>query len=276
MKVLVTGHRGFIGQNLVKYIQENTDWEVSGWEWGDSNFPKVEGNDWVIHLGAISSTAEQDVEKILWQNTEFSKLLFRACQINYVNFQYASSASVYGLKSDFKETSKCVPQNPYAWSKYLFERWIKKQGISYGCVVQGFRYFNVYGNHEDHKDQPSPITAFRNQAIRSKKINLFENSDQYLRDFICVEDVCRVHLEFINKVKQSGIWNLGTGKTTSFQQIADTISKKMAVDINYIPMPDVIKPSYQVYTCSDNSLLESTLGSQQWITVSEWIEQHFS
>lgn len=276
MKILVTGHRGFIGQNLVKYIQQHTDWEVNGWEWGDSAFPKVEGNDWVIHLGAISSTAEQDVEKILWQNTEFSKILFKSCQINYVNLQYASSASVYGLKNDFKETSKCVPQNPYAWSKYLFERWIKKQGIAYGCVAQGFRYFNVYGNHEDHKDQPSPVTTFKNQALRDKQIKLFENSDQYLRDFICVDDICRVHLDFIRNVRHSGIWNLGTGKTTSFQQIANTVAKKLAVDIKYVSMPEVIKPSYQAYTCSDNTFLEKTIGPQQWIDVSEWIDQHFS
>ena len=93
MKVLVTGHRGFIGQNLLKYLAVNTDWEVTGWEWGDSVFPTVDGNDWVIHLGAISSTTEQNVDKILEQNVEFSQKLYQACQRCYVNLQYSSSAA---------------------------------------------------------------------------------------------------------------------------------------------------------------------------------------
>ena len=112
MKVLITGHKGFIGQNLVKYITNNTDWEATGWEWGDSKFPTVGGNDWVIHLGAISSTTEQDVDKILKQNLEFSQWMHRACKINHVNLQYSSSASVYGLDSNFKESSTASPCNP--------------------------------------------------------------------------------------------------------------------------------------------------------------------
>lgn len=266
MKVLVTGHRGFIGQNMVQYLKDNTDWEVDGWEWGDSSFPTVQGYNWVIHLGAISSTTEQDVEKVLYQNTEFSKLLFRACQINYVNLQYSSSASVYGLKSDFKESSPCVPQNPYAWSKYLFERWVKKQGLSYGCKVHGFRYFNVYGNHEEHKgNQASPITQFRNQT----PIKLFDNSKAYLRDFVAVEDVCRIHVDFIKNVKESGVWNVGTGKAISFQDVADLISNKQ----EYIAMPDVLKNSYQIYTCADLTKLESTIGLQEFITVKDWLSR---
>lgn len=271
MKVLVTGHRGFIGQNLVKYIQDNTDWEVAGWEWSDNSFPTVQGYNWVIHLGAISSTTEQDVEKILNQNTEFSKLLFRACQINFVNLQYSSSASVYGLKSDFKESSKCVPQNPYAWSKYLFERWVADQGLSYNCTVHGFRYFNVYGNHEDHKgSQASPVTQFRKQ----NPIKLFHNSDQYLRDFIAVEDICRVHVEFIRKVKQPGVWNIGTGKTRSFQDIADVVSRLNNTPIEYVEMPEILKSSYQKFTCADLTKLEDSIGTQRWITVEEWLDKY--
>lgn len=271
MKVLVTGHKGFIGQNLVKYIQNNTDWEVDGWEWGDSVFPTIQGYDWVVHLGAISSTTEQDVEKLSQQNTEFSKALFRACQINYVNLQYSSSASVYGLKSDFKESSPCDPQNPYARSKYLFDEWVKDQALSYSCTVHGFRYFNVYGNHEDHKgSQASPVTQFRKQ----NPIKLFHNSDQYLRDFVAVEDVCRVHVEFIRKVKQAGVWNIGTGRTLSFQDIADIISRKTNTPIEYIDMPDILKNSYQAYTCADLTKLEDTLGTQRWIEVAEWLDKY--
>jgi ADP-L-glycero-D-manno-heptose 6-epimerase len=239
MKVLVTGHKGFIGQNLVRYIQENTDWEVRTWEWGDSQFPTVDGNDWVIHLGAISATTATDVDKVLEQNLEFSQWLFRSCKLNYVNLQYASSASVYGLGTDFKESAPVDPRTPYAWSKYLFERWVKTQ--EHEKIVQGFRYFNVYGNYETHKKgQASPVTQFTEQA-KNGSIKLFQRSDQYLRDFIAVEDVCRVHVEFIKRATQSGVWNVGTGKTTSFQHVADLISKKYKAPIEYIDMPDILK-----------------------------------
>lgn len=274
MKVLITGHKGFIGQNLVKYITQHTDWEINTWEWGDSQYPTVDGNDWVIHLGAISSTTETDVDKVLKQNLEFSQWLYRACKINYVNLQYSSSASVYGLRNNFVETAPVDPRTPYAWSKYLFDRWAMNETPN--ALVQGFRYFNVYGNHEEHKgDQASPVSKFKKQAKTTGTINLFENSNEYLRDFIAVEDVCRIHVEFIKTVKESGIWNLGTGRTESFQHIADCISKKYGSAVNYTSMPDILKNSYQAYTCSDNTRLERTLGPQTWIKVSEWIDRHF-
>ena len=271
MKVLITGHKGFIGQNLVKYIANNTDWEVTGWEWGDSKFPTVGGNDWVIHLGAISSTTEQDVDKILKQNLEFSQWMHRVCKINHVNLQYSSSASVYGLDSDFKESSTASPCNPYAWSKYLFDRWTQDQETAHNCVVQGFRYFNVYGNHEDHKgSQASPVTQFRKQSLEHGKIKLFHNSDQYLRDFIAVEDICRLHVDFV-KVKESGIWNFGTGKTQSFQDVANLIANKYNSSIEYIDMPDILKNSYQKYTCANTTKLEATLGNQTFISMQDWL-----
>lgn len=274
MKVLITGHKGFIGQNLVKYIKQHTDWQVNTWEWGDSEYPTVDGNNWVIHLGAISSTTETDVDKVLKQNLEFSQWLYRACKINYVNLQYSSSASVYGLRNNFVETAPVDPRTPYAWSKYLFDRWAMNETPN--TTVQGFRYFNVYGNHEEHKgNQASPVSKFNKQAKTTGAINLFENSDKYLRDFIAVEDVCRIHVEFIKNVTASGIWNLGTGSTESFQHIADCIAKKYNSAINYTAMPDNLKNSYQAYTCSDNTQLERTLGPQTWIKVSEWIDRHF-
>jgi ADP-L-glycero-D-manno-heptose 6-epimerase len=272
MRVLVTGHKGFIGQNLVRYIKENTDWEVTGWEWGDSTYPTVDGNDWVIHLGGISSTTETDVDKILERNLEFSQWLFKSCKINYVNLQYSSSASVYGLGTDFRETTAPDPKTPYAWSKYLFERWVNTQ--DHEKIVQGFRYFNVYGNHEEHKKgQASPVTQFREQA-KQGKIKLFHDSDKYLRDFIAVEDVCRIHVEFIKRSTQSGVWNVGTGKAVSFQHVADLISRHYNTPIEYIEMPEILKNSYQSYTCADLTKLEDTLGTQRWISVDEWVAKY--
>lgn len=276
MKVLVTGHKGFIGQNLVNYIKQHTDWEVRTWEWGDSIFPTVDGNDWVIHLGAISSTTEQNIDKILERNLEFSQKLYTACQRLYVNLQYASSASVYGLKSDFKESSNVNPITPYAWSKYLFDRWVHQQNHSFNCLVQGFRYFNVYGQNETHKiGQASPVSTFIQQAKETGKIKLFHGSDAYLRDFIAVEDICRVQVAFINKIKQSGIWNLGTGNPISFDKVARLVAAKTSATIDLIEMPDNLKKGYQSYTCADLTKLEDTIGVQRWISVSSWLDNNF-
>lgn len=273
MKVLVTGHKGFIGQNLIKYIKANTDWEVTGWEWGDSVFPTVDGNDWVIHLGAISSTTEQNVDKILEQNVEFSQKLYYACQRLYVNLQYASSASIYGLESDFKEHSPGRPMNAYAFSKYIFDRWAKLQQPT--KIVQGFRYFNVYGNHEEHKgNQASPVTQFTKQALDNGVINIFHDSNSTLRDFIAVEDVCRIHVDFIKNVSKSGIWNVGTGKPQSFEDVACLVRNLYPAKLQHINMPEILKSSYQKYTCSDNTRLEAELGPQTWITIKDWLDKY--
>lgn len=248
MKILVTGHRGFIGQNMVNALKnEHT---LSFYEWGDSP-PELEGLDWVIHLGAISSTTEHDVEKVMKQNHDFSCIMLMACQIHGVNLQYASSASVYGLNTkNFKEDADLKPSSPYSWSKYLFDRHVKSQNFN-NIYVQGFRYFNVYGPHEDHKgDQASPYHKFEQQAKTTGIIKLFENSDQYYRDFVPVETVVNVHKTFFN-VKKSGIWNVGTGQARSFQDIAEEIAQKYNAKIEYIPMPDNLKNQYQTYTQAD-------------------------
>jgi ADP-L-glycero-D-manno-heptose 6-epimerase len=272
MRVLVTGYKGFIGQNLVQYIYDNTDWAVDQYEWGDSNMPSVMEQDWVIHLGAISSTTERDLDKVMRQNVDFTRQIFNACKTYGVNLQYSSSASLYGMGSDFRETAMPDPRTPYAWSKYLCEYHHKQhQG---GNIVQGFRYFNVYGNYEEHKgNQGSPVSQFSRQA-EDGKIKLFHNSDNYLRDFVAVEDVCRVHVEYIKRVKTSGVWNVGTGKATSFQKVADLVSRKYDAPIEYVDMPEILKSSYQTYTCADTSNLEDSIGTQRWITLEEWLDKY--
>lgn len=243
MKILLTGHKGFIGQNMLQALQ-NTDHEISTFEWGEE-FPGVMGKDWVVHMGAISSTTERDVDKVMCQNYDFSRQLFSDCKTFGVNLQYSSSASVYGLGNDFCETASVDPRNAYAWSKYLFERYHNQnQG---GNVVQGFRYFNVYGPHEDHKgSQASPYHQFGKQARETGEIKVFENSDKYLRDFVPVEQVVATHLAFLNS-QESGVFNIGTGTTKSFLEVAETFG----VPIQTIPMPEQLTASYQKYTCAN-------------------------
>ena len=267
MKILVTGHEGFIGRNMLAWCAAEEGWQVDGYEWHPTERPDVSSYDYVIHLGAIADMTCKDVEAIMRQNLEFSQWLFNECNHHGVHLQYASSSSVYGDSKDFSETAQCYPQTPYAWSKYLFDRWWPQQDVK--IMVQGFRYFNVYGDGEAHKgSQASPVTQFRKQAKEQGFIKLFEDSNSYFRDFICVEDVCRVHVEFIKSVKKSGIFNVGTGKTYSFQQVADLISDKQ----QYIPMPEILKNSYQTYTCSDNTELENMIGPQEWITIEEFLK----
>jgi ADP-L-glycero-D-manno-heptose 6-epimerase len=272
MKVMVTGSRGFIGQNLIAYLKLHTDWHVDGWNITDNPDLLFNDYDWIIHLGANSSTVERDVDSIMRTNYDFSRWLYQRCCEEGINLQYASSASVYGVVSDFKETSPPDPRNPYAWSKYLFDRHVE-QNPTDRIVVQGFRYFNVYGHYEEHKGgQASPVTQFRRQAESTGVIKLFHDSDKYLRDFICVEDVAWTHLQFAQRVPKSGVWNVGTGNAVSFKYVADQIVMVTHADIEYIDMPEVLKGNYQAYTRADIAKLYEAIGPQNWMTVREWIK----
>lgn len=248
MKILITGNKGFIGQNM--YHAFNGIHDIMTYDWGDP-IPNFKDRDLVIHLGAITSTTETDVDKVLDQNYDFSRWLINACQEFKIDFQYASSASVYGKGSEFKEDSPLDPRTPYAWSKLLFERYVEKMKDRWTIKVQGFRYFNVYGPYEDHKgDQASPYHKFDQQAVETGVIKLFKGSENFKRDFIHVDEIIDIHRIFMD-VDESGVWNAGTGKVKSFFDVAREISHKRNAKIQQIPMPDSLKHSYQEYTCAD-------------------------
>jgi ADP-L-glycero-D-manno-heptose 6-epimerase len=260
MKILITGHKGFIGQNMVNALKD--EHELTLFEWGDT-LPEFKGLDLVIHLGAISSTTETNIPKILNQNYDFSRLLLNKCQEHGVNLQYASSASVYGLTNVFDEDSIPNPQSPYAWSKYLFERYVEGFKDKWTVAVQGFRYFNVYGPLEDHKgDQASPYHKFTKQAKETGVITLFDGSEDFRRDFVHVDEVIRIHKEFFN-IKMSGLWNLGTGVATSFTDVAIKIAEENNAQIKYIPMPDNIAKHYQKYTLADMRKIRKILNENR-------------
>jgi ADP-L-glycero-D-manno-heptose 6-epimerase len=254
MKILLTGHRGFIGSHMLRALEAHGH-HVSVYEWGET-LPSILEQDWVIHMGAISSTTERDIEKVMAQNVDFTIQLYEACHTFGVNFQYASSASVYGLVSTFREDAELDPRTPYAWSKYLTERHIRTHPM--GATTQVFRYFNVYGPEgEEHKgNQASPYAQFKQQAEENKKIRVFEGSDRFLRDFVPVSKIVDTHLKFLD-VKESGVWNIGTGKPRSFMDVAQEFN----VPIETTPMPEILKDSYQKYTCADITKLQQTLNS---------------
>jgi ADP-L-glycero-D-manno-heptose 6-epimerase len=256
MNILLTGYKGFIGSHMLTAL-ESAGHYVSTYEWGEV-LPSVIEQDWVIHMGAISSTTERDVDKVLKQNYDFTRQLYNACKTYGVNFQFASSASVYGLGNNFKEDAPVDPRTPYAFSKYLAERYIHDHPM--GATTQVFRYFNVYGPEgEEHKgDQASPYYKFTQQAKVHGRIKLFDNSRNYHRDFIHVSDVVNTHLKFLD-IPESGLWNLGTGKTKSFYDVAIEIANKYPSVIENIVMPKELESSYQKYTCADRTELDKYL-----------------
>lgn len=257
MRILITGHRGFIGQNMVKRLAP--EHELTMFEWGDP-LPVVKGLDLAIHLGAISATTERDVDKIMCQNYDFSQWLLDECARHQVNMQYSSSASVYGTGKNFKEDAPKNPMSPYAWSKYLFDRHVESR--EWPIRVQGFRYFNVFGKHEEHKgNQASPYFQFEKQIRETGKVKLFYGSDALVRDFVPVETVIDSHVKFFN-VEESGIWNVGTGKPKSFLDVANEVIAKIGYGkIEYVPMPESLVNQYQRFTKADLDKYNKTINS---------------
>ncbi|CAB4133225.1 WcaG Nucleoside-diphosphate-sugar epimerases [uncultured Caudovirales phage] len=262
MKILITGNKGFIGSHFEKFwrdVSQDRN-EIITYEWDENLMPRIEGLDWVFHFGAISATTERDVAKVMKQNVDFSVWLYEECRKYDVDMQWASSASVYGSSTDFRESSPVDPRSPYSWSKYLFEHYVEKHPTHRKC--QGFRYFNVYGPEgEEHKGtQASPFCQFKRQAETMGIIKVFEGSENLLRDFVHVDELIKVQYQFMSQdVKENGIWNIGTGTTMSFMDVAKKYADQYGALIQEIPMPENLKASYQYYTCADLTKLRQTI-----------------
>lgn len=269
-RILVTGHEGFIGRNMTSWLKQQ-GYHVEGWEWDPNSFPQVETYDWVIHLGAIADMAERDVDAVMRQNLEFSQRLFNECNRYGTHLQYASSSSVYGNVKDFKEDAPCNPQTPYAWSKYLFDRWVFQQDIK--IMVQGFRYFNVYGKWMHLRGRRANfIQKCRQQAKTDGYIEVWEGAEHIRRDWTWVGDVCRLHTDFIETVMGSGIWNVGSGLPHSFLDIAEAVAEQEGVEIREIAVPEEERTRWRQNTCANLKKLKEAVGKRPWLNVYEWIE----
>ena len=272
MKILVTGHQGFIGRNMTSLLSKQEDWQVDGYEWDPKERPDVKQYDWVIHLGAIADMSETDVDLIMQKNFDFSCWLFSECQKHAVNLQYASSSSVYGNTKDFEETAACKPQTPYAWSKYLFDRWVFQQP-DHKAFVQGFRYFNVYGKWMHLRGKrANAIYKWRQQAKKEGKVTVWDNAELVKRDWTWVGDICQLQLDFINTVKGSGIWNVGSGLPHSFLDIAEYIAEQEGVPLETEPVPFAEQTRMRNKTCADLRHLKETVGTRKWLNVYEWLD----
>jgi len=183
MNILVTGHLGFLGKNMSSFLSQQEGWHIDGYDWNPNEFPNVENYDWVVHLGAIADMSCRDVDSVMRQNLEFSQRLFTECNQHGTHLQYASSSSVYGNTKDFSETAPCYPQSPYAYSKYLFDRWVFQQ--EQHIMVQGFRYFNLYGKWMHLRGKrANVIFKWRQQARKEGKISVWEGAENIKRDWI--------------------------------------------------------------------------------------------
>jgi len=269
--IILTGHEGFIGQNFCEELDLGNVYRV---EKDDACTFLDYFNDWgevelILHQGAISSTVETNINKIHRYNVDYTLRLFEKAIEHQIPVRYASSASVYGNFDCSLDTDKVMnPLNYYAISKLQIDYWVQ-QNIDRFSNIQGFRYFNVFGGHEELKvlqNQSSPVSKFVNDIKQTGKIRLFEGSDKMVRDFVYVKDVVDIVL---NNNLPSGIYDLGTGFPVSFQHVADAIVDKIGGEIEYIPFPEHLKDKYQYYTCADMSYLNEPYA---FTTVEEYVK----
>lgn len=269
MKILVTGHNGFVGRNMIEWMSAE-GWQVEGWDYDPSNLPDVKQYQWVIHLGALTDKSETDIDKFMIQNYEFSQWLFNECQLNEVHLQYSSTSSVYGYSKDHSETASCTPLTPYALSKYLFDRWAFRQP-AHKASVQGFRYFNVYGKYMHLRgNQANIIHKWQEEARKTGCISVWDNADQVKRDWVWVGDVCKLHIDFIKNVHGSGIWNVGSGLAHSYLDIAEAIAEQENAVIKVVESKG---NDIRYKTCANLTLLKATIGRRQWLNVFEYINR---
>ena len=184
----------------------------------------------VLHQGACAVTTEWDGRYMMATNYEYSKVLMAYCTGSEVPFIYASSASVYGAGPVFSEDAGAErPLNVYGYSKHLFDHWVRARLGSTSSQVVGLRYFNVYGPRESHKGPMASVAFhFNEQILEQGRARLFTGSDGYgpgeqRRDFIYVGDVVAVNLWFLDHPERSGIFNVGTGRASTFNALAQAV-----------------------------------------------------
>ena len=297
---IVTGAAGFIGSKLVEGLNRRGITKViavdnlkhadkfrnlAGCEIADyvdqaefiGNLARYKGAvEALFHQGACSDTMESDGRYMMENNYEYSKRLLEWCQEQKVPLIYASSASVYGSGPEFREERRCEkPLNVYGYSKFLFDQYVRSILEKKTAQIAGFRYFNVYGPNEAHKGRMASV-AFHayHQLIGSGRVKLFVGSGGYgngeqRRDFVYVEDVVDVNLWFLEHRNVSGVYNCGTGRAQSFNELAGAVinavqgtrlSIKEMSDkslIEYVPFPPGLLDKYQSFTEADLTRLRA-------------------
>ncbi len=220
----------------------------------------------ILHQGACSETTEWDGRFMMANNYSYSKTLLHYCLDQNISYIYASSAAVYGSSQEFVEDPLFEnPLNVYGYSKIQFDRYVRRVAAGSDNQVVGLRYFNVYGPREQHKGSMASVAFhFNQQILETGEARLFAGTDSYadgeqLRDFVYIDDVCDVILWFLDNPDESGIFNVGTGRAQSFNEVANAVIKWHARGkIVYVPLPDHLVGAYQSYTQANLTMLRKT------------------
>jgi ADP-L-glycero-D-manno-heptose 6-epimerase len=309
--ILITGGAGFIGSVLAKQLnilghtdlvivdklEDSSKWknlrgikyleyihadELFSGEYDDL----IAEADLVFHMGACSSTTEQNMDFLMKNNVSYTQALFRFATTKNIPFIYASSAATYGNgelgHSDSHELiEELMPMNPYGYSKQLVDEWILKEEKKPDHWF-GLKFFNVYGPNEYHKEDMRSIVHKSFEQIKSKNpVKLFKShrpeykNGEQLRDFIYVKDVVRAMIELADPEKHefSGIYNLGTGKARSFLDLVNATYEAMSItpNIEFIDMPESLRAQYQYYTQAEMEKLHKVLPGFTFSTLEDGI-----
>ena len=321
-KIVVTGATGFIGSNLLYGLERAGYTDIvavdtfgCGEKWKnvakrtmpvyispEELMPYLHDNKYsigdIVHLGAISSTTEKDVDAIIAANYSLTTELFRFCLENGISLIYASSAATYGNgengfsdNEDLSYLSSLRPQNAYGWSKNLVDMYVAQNGgfnKKKSPSIVALKFFNVYGPNEYHKgSQKSVINTFYNQLITTGSMKLFRSNNPEIadgeqkRDFVSVDDCVNVILWFLSYYKQtrkgiSGIYNVGTGVPATFNQVASFVAKAAGKEckIEYVDMPENVSAHYQNYTCADITKLRNSGYTFEMTSIEQGIKNY--
>jgi ADP-L-glycero-D-manno-heptose 6-epimerase len=327
---IVTGAAGFIGSNIVKALNARgvseiiavdnlkraekfrnlADCEIADYLDKDDFLARVRAGQFdgavtaVLHQGACSDTMETDGRYMMENNFRYSLSLLDWCGERKFPFLYASSAATYGGSRRFVEERACeAPLNVYGYSKFLFDQIVRRRLPQASAQIAGFRYFNVYGPREAHKGRMASVAFHHYHEFRGAgKVRLFVGCDGYgdgeqRRDFVYVGDVVRVNLHFLDHPERSGIFNVGTGRAQSFNELAAAnvnacrarqgkSAEALAAlreqgFIEYIPFPDALRGKYQCFTEADLSKLREAGYEAPFAGVEEgvaeyvrWLDDH--
>ena len=259
----------------------------------DTLLPKLPPADAVFHMGANSSTTSTDGDEILRVNLRATMAWWQWCTQHGTPFIYASSAATYGDgEQGFNDDQapealdKLAPLNLYGWSKHQFDKWAVERASEGKAPPQwaGLKFFNVYGPNEGHKGGMKSVVAQIWPKVQADEpVTLFRSHNPayadggQMRDFIYVDDVCKVNLWFWQNPQHSGIFNCGTGRAEPFQNVAEAVIKHHQKGaIEYIPFPDHLKGRYQSFTQADLTRLRGVGYDGEFKTVAEGVADYMA